>query len=216
VLEVPRTSLPAWQAYRGASIPVRRWRRFFTARRVWPACLAWSEGDLGCGPKAVCAACALRAQCTTATHGQGRRVSIREDEPFQQKLRAKMKTPRGRASLRKRTAVEHAMAHQLAHQGRRARAKACARTSLMAVVMRRSVTSRSRHVIRSTIEAEEASRPRQGQPPRNSRRLQLSARRLCIGPLAALGTDSAVMRRGVSQPIRPELQASRSSGRISL
>jgi hypothetical protein len=50
-------------------------------------------------------------------------VSIREDEPFQQKLRAKMKTQRGRASLRQRTAVAHAMAHQLAPQGRRARYK---------------------------------------------------------------------------------------------
>ena len=43
--------------------------------------------------------------------------------PFQQKLRAKMKTQRGRASLRKRTAVAHAISHQLAHQGRRARYK---------------------------------------------------------------------------------------------
>jgi hypothetical protein len=74
-------------------------------------------------PAAACEACALRAQCTKATHGQGRSLSIREDEPFQQKLRAKMKTQRGRASLRKRTAVEHTIAHQLAHQGRRARYK---------------------------------------------------------------------------------------------
>jgi hypothetical protein len=50
-------------------------------------------------------------------------VNIREDEPFQQTLRAKMKTRRGRAALRKRTAVEHTIAHQLVHQGRRARYK---------------------------------------------------------------------------------------------
>ena len=74
-------------------------------------------------PATACDACALRAQCTTATHGQGRSVSIREDEQFQQKLRAKMKTRRGRAALRKRTAVEHTIAHQLVHQGRRARYK---------------------------------------------------------------------------------------------
>ena len=74
-------------------------------------------------PAAACDACALRAQCTKATHGQGRSLSIREDEQFQQKLRAKMQTQRGRASLRKRTAVEHTIAHQLAHQGRRARYK---------------------------------------------------------------------------------------------
>ena len=74
-------------------------------------------------PAAACDTCALRAQCTKAKYGQGRSLSIREDEQFQQKLRAKMKTQRGRASLRKRTAVEHAIAHQLAHQGRRARYK---------------------------------------------------------------------------------------------
>src|SRR5215467_11104485 len=71
----------------------------------------------------ACDACALRAQCTKATHGQGRSLSIREDEQFQQKLRAKIKTKRGRASLRKRTAVEHAISHHIAHQGRRARYK---------------------------------------------------------------------------------------------
>jgi Transposase DDE domain/Transposase domain (DUF772) len=74
-------------------------------------------------PAVACDACALRAQCTKATYGQGRSLSIREDEQFQQKLRAKIKTQRGRAALRKRTAVEHAIAHQLAHQGRRARYK---------------------------------------------------------------------------------------------
>jgi len=58
-----------------------------------------------------------------AALGQGRSLNIRADEPFQQKLRAKMKTQRGRAALRKRTAVEHTIAHQLAHQGRRARYK---------------------------------------------------------------------------------------------
>jgi hypothetical protein len=74
-------------------------------------------------PAAAGDACAVRAQCTKAKLGHGRRLSIREDEPFQQKLRAKIKTKRGRASLRKRTAVEHAISHQLAHQGRRARYK---------------------------------------------------------------------------------------------
>jgi hypothetical protein len=74
-------------------------------------------------PAAVCDVCAFRAQCTKARHGQGRSLHIREDEQFQQKLRAKIRTKRGRASLRKRTAVEHAISHQLAHQGRRARYK---------------------------------------------------------------------------------------------
>jgi Transposase DDE domain/Transposase domain (DUF772) len=74
-------------------------------------------------PASACDRCPQRAQCTTAKSGQGRSLSIREDEPFQHKLRAKIKTKRGRASLRKRTAVEHAISHHLAHQGRRARYK---------------------------------------------------------------------------------------------
>jgi len=65
----------------------------------------------------------MRGQCTKARLGHGRSLTLREDEPFQQKLRATMKTKRGRASLRKRTAVEHTISHQLVHQGRRARYK---------------------------------------------------------------------------------------------
>lgn len=74
-------------------------------------------------PASACDACPVRAQCTTAKLGQGRSLSIRENEQFQHKLRAKIKTKRGRASLRKRTAVEHAISHQLAHRGRLARYK---------------------------------------------------------------------------------------------
>ena len=43
-------------------------------------------------PAAACAACALRGQCTKAARGQGRSLNIRTDEPFQHKLRTKMKT----------------------------------------------------------------------------------------------------------------------------
>lgn len=74
-------------------------------------------------PASACDACPVRAQCTKARLGHGRSLTIRVDEPFQHKLRAKIKTKRGRASLRKRTAVEHAISHHLAHQGRRARYK---------------------------------------------------------------------------------------------
>jgi hypothetical protein len=74
-------------------------------------------------PAAACDACAVRAQCPKATHGHGRSLRIREDEQFQQKWRAQMKTQRGRASLCKRTAVAQALSHQWAHQGRRARSK---------------------------------------------------------------------------------------------
>jgi hypothetical protein len=63
-------------------------------------------------PASACEACPVRVQCTKARLGQGRSLHSREDEPFQHKLRAKSRTKRGRASLRKRTAVEHAISHQ--------------------------------------------------------------------------------------------------------
>lgn len=72
-------------------------------------------------PASACDACLQRTQCTTAKRGPGRPLTIREDEPFQQKRRAKLQTKRGRASLRQRPAVEHAMSHHGAHPGRRAR-----------------------------------------------------------------------------------------------
>lgn len=74
-------------------------------------------------PAAACDGCPWRAQCTKATLGHGRSLHIRAEEPCQQQRRTTMKTQRGRASLRQRTAVEHTMAHQLAPQGRRARDK---------------------------------------------------------------------------------------------
>ena len=72
-------------------------------------------------PARACDVCPVRAPCTTARLGPGRRLTIREDEPVQQQLRATIKTKRGRASLRTRTAVAPAMAPHGAHRGRRAR-----------------------------------------------------------------------------------------------
>jgi Transposase DDE domain len=69
----------------------------------------------------VCDHCPLRAQCTTAELGQGRTVSIAENEQLQQRLRKQVATPSGRARLRKRTNVEHRLAHIARRQGRRAR-----------------------------------------------------------------------------------------------
>jgi hypothetical protein len=69
----------------------------------------------------VCDHCPLRAVCTTAELGTGRSVSIAENEPLQQRLRKKLATPAGRAKLRKRTGVEHRLAHIARRQGRRAR-----------------------------------------------------------------------------------------------
>lgn len=69
----------------------------------------------------VCGACPLRANCTEAAAGRGRSVSVAEDEALQRKLRRLQETPSGRAALRQRVAVEHALAHIAARKGRRAR-----------------------------------------------------------------------------------------------
>jgi transposase len=70
-------------------------------------------------PAATCARCALRERCTTSA--SGRSVSIHPDEALLQELRERQQTPQGRAKLRERGAVEHALAHIGHWQGRRAR-----------------------------------------------------------------------------------------------
>jgi len=70
-------------------------------------------------PAEVCAACPLRAQCTTSA--RGRSVQIHPDEPLLAELRQRQLTPQGRAKLRERTAVEHSLAHVGQWQGDRAR-----------------------------------------------------------------------------------------------
>jgi hypothetical protein len=68
-----------------------------------------------------CALCPLRDQCTSATEGRGRTVSIASDERFQQRMRKKMRTKRGRQQFRDRVGVEHRLAHISQRQGNRAR-----------------------------------------------------------------------------------------------
>jgi transposase len=70
-------------------------------------------------PAATCASCPLRARCTASSHG--RSVSIHPDEALLAELRRRQQTPEGRAKLRERTQVEHALAHVGHWQGRRAR-----------------------------------------------------------------------------------------------
>lgn len=69
----------------------------------------------------ACGACPLRANCTQSASGNGRTVSIAADEARQRKYRKLQQTGPGRATLRKRTAVEHALAHIAARKGNRAR-----------------------------------------------------------------------------------------------
>jgi Transposase DDE domain/Transposase domain (DUF772) len=70
-------------------------------------------------PTATCSACPLRERCTTSA--RGRSVSIHPDERLLRELRQQQLTPLGRAKLRERIAVEHALAHVGHWQGRRAR-----------------------------------------------------------------------------------------------
>ena len=70
-------------------------------------------------PKATCAACPLRTRCTASSNG--RSVSIHPDEALLAELRQRQQTPAGRAKLRERVKVEHALAHIGHWQGRRAR-----------------------------------------------------------------------------------------------
>jgi len=70
-------------------------------------------------PAGTCAACPLRARCTASSNG--RSVSIHPDEALLAELRERQHTPDGRAKLRERVAVEHALAHVGHWQGRRAR-----------------------------------------------------------------------------------------------
>jgi hypothetical protein len=70
-------------------------------------------------PKETCAACPLRERCTAS--GNGRSVSVHPDEELLAELRQRQQTPEGRARLRERVAVEHALAHVGHWQGRRAR-----------------------------------------------------------------------------------------------
>jgi hypothetical protein len=69
----------------------------------------------------VCGACPLRASCTQAAAGRGRSVSVAEDEALQKKFRKLQGTSTGRATLRHRVAVEHALAHIAARKGDHAR-----------------------------------------------------------------------------------------------
>ena len=70
-------------------------------------------------PEEACQTCPLRERCTTSAHG--RSVHIHPDERLLAELRQRQLTPQGRAKLRERIPVEHALAHIGRWQGARAR-----------------------------------------------------------------------------------------------
>jgi hypothetical protein len=72
-----------------------------------------------------CDRCRLRDQCTDASLGHGRTVSIADNEQLQKRLRRLADTRTGRARLRERVPVEHALARAGRRHGRRARYRGC-------------------------------------------------------------------------------------------
>ena len=98
-------------------------------------------------PKSTCAACPLQARCTTS--GNGRSVSIHPDEALLAELRQRQQTPHGRAKLRERVAVEHALAHVGYWQGRRARYRG---TRKNLFDLRRVAVVHNLHIIASQLD----------------------------------------------------------------
>lgn len=82
------------------------------------ASVPFKPGETARFPRSSCVTCAKRDQCTTAA---SRSVSIHPQEVFLVELRARQRTPEGRALLRQRIPVEHCLARTGATQGKRAR-----------------------------------------------------------------------------------------------
>jgi len=144
---------PAELAISCKAWPVRNRGRF--PKTAFP--LDWEQGTIRCPnaitvpfqvggivpfPAEACATCPLRARCTSSA--QGRSVAIHPDERLLCELRARQQTPEGRAKLRERVAVEHALAPVGHWQGRRARYRGL-RKNLFD--LRRSAVIHNLHVI---------------------------------------------------------------------
>jgi transposase len=110
--------------------PVRNGDRF--AKTAFT--LDWDAGRLHCPagatvpfalgttvrfPAPLCRSCLLQDRCTRSSHG--RSVHIHPDERLLAELRARQLTTAGRAALRERAGVEHALAHIGQWQGDRTR-----------------------------------------------------------------------------------------------
>jgi hypothetical protein len=79
---------------------------------------------------AACDACTKRADCTAASPGHGRSVTIHAQESLLLDLRKLRKSSEGRARLRERVQVEHRLARLSSIQGNRARYKGARKNEL--------------------------------------------------------------------------------------
>jgi hypothetical protein len=73
-------------------------------------------------PVESCSPCFLRSLCTTSKCERfGRSLEIQPDEAFHEQLRRALKSPKGRERLRRRSRIEHRLAHVARRIGRKAR-----------------------------------------------------------------------------------------------
>lgn len=112
----------AWPVRQGPYCPKRAfqqdWERS-ALRCPGGATVPFEPGGVVKFPAATCGHCAWRERCTASA--SGRSVSMHPDEALLQEWRERQQTPQGRAQLRERVAVEHALAHVGRWQDRRAR-----------------------------------------------------------------------------------------------
>ena len=119
----------AWPVRNGDRFPKTAFALDWDARTIRcpnGVLLPFAPGGTVRFPAATCAACPLRDRCTTSVHG--RSVAVHPDERLLVELRQRQATPDGRAKLRERVAVEHALAHIGRWQGRRARYRGARKT----------------------------------------------------------------------------------------
>jgi hypothetical protein len=113
----------AWPGHPGPSVPNRafQWDGERHARQgPGGVTMPGEPGGSVQGPAATCVGCAGRPRCTTSA--SGRSISMHPAEALAQEWRQRQHTPQGRAKLRERVAVAHALAHVGWWQGHRARA----------------------------------------------------------------------------------------------
>jgi len=97
----------------------------------------------------ICDSCPVRSLCTKTKPGTGRSVTIAADEPLQQRMRKLLQTPTGRQRFRRRSRVEHRLAHVTRRQGRRARYRGI-RKNLFA--LRRAATIHNLQVLQRKLD----------------------------------------------------------------
>ena len=123
----------AWTSTNGGRFPKQAFMIDLVAAQV--VCPAQQRAAIPVGATSVhfaatvCQPCPQRAACTTATRA-GRSIAIHAQEALLQTLRAHQQRPDGRARLRERTTVEHALARVDQIQGPKARYKGVRKNTL--------------------------------------------------------------------------------------